>query len=107
MSTLPKPDPQAGAAAEQQAAEARRTALRSLSDGSLTLDELFTRVQDEEPKHQLGHIHARAALLALPRIGQKKASAILDDLGIPHDRKIDKLGARQRKAIIQSVVDRS
>lgn len=105
--TLPTPDPAQGAAAEAQAAEARRTALDAVTAGSLTLDELFAQVDAEDPHHQLGHIHARALLLALPHIGEVKADEILDGLGIKHDEHIDVLGGQQRAAIGQAVTDHS
>lgn len=104
---LPPPDPAQGAAAEAQATEARRTALQVLTAGSLTLTELFAQVDAEDPHHQLGHIHARAMLLALPHIGEVKADEILDGLGIPHSEHIDVLGVLQRAALVQAVIDKS
>lgn len=105
--TIPTPDPAQGAAAEAQAAEARRTALEAVTAGSLTLEELFAQVDAEDPHHQLGHIHARAALLALAHIGDVKADQILDGLGIKHDEHLDVLGSEQRAAILQEVADHS
>lgn len=103
--TLPTPDPAEGAAAQAHAAQARRTVLHAITTGAITVEELFTQVALEEPKHQLGHIHARALLLALPRIGEVKADGILDGLGIPHDRHLAALSRKQRAALIQEAID--
>ena len=102
-STLPPPDPSEGNAAEIEAAEARRTALAGITDGSLTLDDLFGKVDTEGPRHQLGHIHAKALLVALPKIGDVKADKILDDLGIKHDEHIDVIGVDERAKIVAAV----
>lgn len=96
MTTLPEPDPAQGAAAEAQATEARRTALRAVTFGSVTLAELFAQIDTEEPKHQLGHIHLRSALLALPHIGEVKADEIIAALNLTRDRHLDTIGSEQR-----------
>jgi hypothetical protein len=98
--TLPTPDPAEGAAAEAHAAQARRSALAAVSAGSVTLAELFDQVEAEEPKHQLGHIHLRAALLALPHIGEIRADRILDEAGLASDTHLAELGIHQRAGLI-------
>lgn len=102
-SPLPPPDPAVGNEANQQASQARRSALQELTDGSITLEELFTAVDQEEPHHQLGHMHLRAALLALPHVGEKRADAILEAVEVEGDRHIDTIGTRQQAAIISLV----
>lgn len=107
MTQLPPPDPAEGAAAEAQAAEARASALAELTAGSLTLAELFAQVDAEEPKHQLGHIHVHAALLALPHIGEVRAGQLLDDIGVPYSRHLAALGdAQQRWLVTETGSDR-
>ncbi len=103
MSPLPAPDPAEGAAAESQAAEARSSALGELSEGDLTLEELFRAVDDEEPAHQLGHIHVRAALLALPQIGETRADEILEAVGLEGDRHLDTIGSLEQEALLAEV----
>lgn len=103
VSQLPPPDPAEGAAAEAQAAEARASALAELTAGSLTLAELLVQVEGEEPKHQLGHIHVRAALLALPHIGTVKADELLAGLSLEPDRHLASLGSEQARLLCENV----
>lgn len=81
--------------------KARGLVLAEVSAGSLSLDEVFAAVDAEEPaSHTIGHIHVRALLIALPRIGEVKADAILDGLGVAHDHHLASLGSSQRAAIV-------
>lgn len=102
MTQLPPPNPAAGGAAEAQAAEARRNALQAITDGSLTMDELFAQIEQEEPHHQLGHIHVRALLLALPHIGETKADELLREVGIEASRHLASLGSEQRTVLAEN-----
>lgn len=104
MSPLPPPNPAEGEAAALAADEARSTALAAVSAGTVTLEALLAEAQTGTP---LGHIHARAALLALPKIGDVKADEILDGLGIKHDEHLDVLGVDQRAALVAEVASRS
>lgn len=101
----PVPDPAVGHAAETAADEARRAAEQSLKDGSLDLAGLFSQVdaEDDAGTRTYGHMHIRAALLALPHIGDVKANKILDELGIKHDEHLDVLGSQERQDIINAV----
>lgn len=110
MSNLPTPDPAEGRAASEEAAQARRDAEEALRSGTMRLEALFTQVdaESEEQGHKVyGHMHLRAALLALPFIGEKKANEILDNLGLAHDVHLAQLGDNQRQAVIQAVIDHS
>lgn len=102
MSPLPAPDPAEGEAAEAAANKERDEAVEALSGGSYTLAELFENVDKEGEHHVLGHMHVRAALLALPGIGDVKADAILSDLGIEGSEHLDVLGSDERAAIIEA-----
>lgn len=103
MSPLPPPDPAAVNAAAQAAAQAREAVEEQLTAGTLDLAGLFAQVDAETDHHVIGHMHVRAALLALPKIGDVKANAILDWLGIKHDEHIDVLGATQRQDLANAV----
>ena len=106
---LPAPDPSEGEAAEAAAAAARKTASDNLTAGTLDLAGLFAAVDNEKTAghYVLGHMHAKHALVALPKIGEVKADTILDGLGIKHDEHLDVLGAEQRRALEQAAVDAS
>jgi transposase len=97
---LPEPDPAVGAEAMSQAAEARRTATRELEEGALTLEELLVQV-DEEDSDQLGHMHVRHALLALPHIGEVRADRILAEAGVDGMRHLASLGSRQAEHLVE------
>lgn len=105
MSTLPPPDPAEGNAASVAASEARDAAEQQLKSGTLDLPGLFAAADAETGHHTIGHMHVKAALLALPHIGEVRSARILDDLGIKHDEHLDVLGAEQRQALQAAVTD--
>lgn len=103
MATLPPPDQPAASAAAQAANQARDTAEAALKDGTLDLTGLFAQVDGETDHHPIGHMHVKAALLALPKIGEAKASEILTATGIAADEHLDVLGPNQRTALAEAV----
>lgn len=102
MNPLPAPDQPAATAAAAAANAARDSVVAQLSAGTMTLDSLFSLV-DGETKPVLGHMHLRAALIALPKIGEVKADKIIADLGLKSDEHLDVLGSQQRKAIAEAL----
>jgi hypothetical protein len=106
VSSLPPPDPAAGEQAAQAAEAARRDVESQLSSGSLDLTGLFAMNEQERtaggPRH-VGHMHLRAALLALPHIGEKKADEILTEVSIPADRHIDDIGTQEQQKLSEAV----
>lgn len=110
MGQLPNaPDPAAGSAAAEEANVRRDEIRQLLSDGALTLAEVFTEVEAESGAGHfvIGHMHVRGALIALPKIGEVKADQILDGLGLAHDTHLAQIGSQQRAALLQEVVDHS
>lgn len=103
MSPLPPPDPAAGNAASVAADAARDVAEAALKDGSLNLDGLFAQVDAETGKHVIGHMHVKAALVALPHIGEVKAAKILTETGINGGEHLVQLGAQQRVALTEAI----
>lgn len=100
-SALPPPDPAEGEAALIQADEARTAASNELSEGSLTLEELFAQVDEEGPRKQLGHMHLRHALVALPHIGETRADEILETVGLEGDRHLDTVGSHEQESLLE------
>jgi hypothetical protein len=96
-----------GSTAASETATARRETLGQVSDGSLGLEDLFQMADSEEGDsgRVIGHMHIRAALLALPGIGDKKADAILDDVDVEGDRHIATLGSNQRDQLVAAVAE--
>jgi hypothetical protein len=96
-----------GTTASSETATARREALGQVSDGSLALNDLFQMADSEsgDSGRVIGHMHIRAALLALPGIGEKKADAILTEVDVEGDRHIATLGSNQRDQLVQAVAE--
>jgi hypothetical protein len=89
-------------AALQKAVEVRR--LRSdvrvrLKDGSLTLDDLFDRVDDDI----VGKMKALVVIESLPGVGKVKARRLMTDIGIAESRRLRGLGDQQRAKLLSAV----
>lgn len=94
-----------GTTAASETATARREIEGQLADGTLTLDDLFEMGDGEsgDSHRVIGHMHVRAALLALKGIGEVKADAILKEVGIDGDRHVATLGSNQREQLATAV----
>ena len=97
---LPPPiSPEARAAALEKAAAARRQRAElkeRLKMGSITLPELFEQADDET----VAKMKVLAVLESLPGLGKVKARRTMDDIGIAETRRVQGLGANQRKALL-------
>lgn len=103
MTPLPPPDQPGATAAAQAANKARDAAESALKDGTLDLAGLFAQVDAETGNPVIGHMHVKAALVALPGIGEVKAEAILAEVGVPAGEHLDVLGVNQRAALTEAV----
>lgn len=109
MSTVPNaptPDPAEGSTANEEVSAARRDVETQLGDGSLSIDDLrqMSEAEATTGSHRVvGHMHIRAALLALPHIGETRADEILDEVGVDGSRHIDDLGTHQVAEIAAAV----
>lgn len=112
-SALPPPDQHAASEAAREANARREEAERLLSDGSTTIEELFAEVDAERERdlhlgegdqhRHLGHMHLRAALLAVPHIGEVKADQIIEAAGLKGDQRLDDIGSRQQAHVVELV----
>jgi predicted DNA repair protein MutK len=99
---MPQPppiSPEARAAALEKAAIARRQRAElkeKLKMGSITLTELFEQSGDEA----IAKMKVLAVLESLPGLGKVKARRAMDDIGIAQTRRVQGLGANQRKALL-------
>jgi len=99
---MPQPPPISAedrAKALAKAAEARRQRAElkeKLKMGSFTLTELFDQSDDETIKK----MKVLAVLESLPGLGKVKARRLMDEIGISDTRRVQGLGANQRKALL-------
>ena len=99
---MPQPppiSPEARAAALEKAASARRQRAElkeKLKMGSITLAELFEQADDET----IAKMKVLAVLESLPGLGKVKARRTMDEIGIAETRRVQGLGANQRKALL-------
>ena len=84
------------AAARRQRAEIKAL----LKTGSLTLAEVFDQAESDDI---VAGTKVYPLLASLPRMGKIKATRLMDELGIPENRKIRGLGSRQRENLLNSV----
>ena len=84
------------AAARRQRAEIKAL----LKTGSLTLAEVFEQAEADDI---VAGTKVYPLLASLPRMGKIKATRLMDELGIPENRKIRGLGSRQRENLLNSV----
>ncbi len=99
MPQPPQISPEARAAALEKAAAARRQRAElkeKLKMGSVTLSELFDQIGDET----VAKMKVLAVLESLPGLGKVKARRTMEDIGIAETRRVQGLGANQRKALL-------
>jgi hypothetical protein len=99
MALPPTLTPEQRQAALEKAAAARRARAElkeKLKMGSVSLDELLEKADNDDI---VGKMKVVAALEALPGVGKVKARRIMDDIGISETRRIRGLGGQQRQAL--------
>ena len=102
---MPQPppiSPEARAAALEKAAAARRQRAElkeKLKMGSITLAELFEQAEDET----IAKMKVLAVLESLPGLGKVKARRLMEEIGIADTRRVQGLGANQRKALLEKL----
>ena len=97
----PMSDEQRALALEQAAAARRQRAEMKalLKTGSLTLAEVFERAETDDI---VAGTKVYPLLASMPRMGTIKATRLMEELGIPDNRKIRGLGSRQRENVLNS-----
>lgn len=95
---LPVLSPEQRQEALQKAREARAARSALLADlkiGTLTLADVLGRDDDLARKTKVTQV-----VRALPGVGKARAAAIMERAGIPADRRVGGLGARQREQLL-------
>jgi len=90
-------DKRRGLAKAQEMRRRRAELRRELKRGAITLAELLAREDDEAvQKMRVSYL-----LQSLPHVGKATSDKIMQDLGIPQNRRVQGLGARQRMELLQ------
>ena len=100
---LPPLSPEQRAAALAKAAEARAARaqlLAGLTTGQQTLAAVLARASTDEV---VAKTKVVALLKALPGVGDKRAAALMTQVGIPAPRRAAGLGERQRQALLAAL----
>jgi hypothetical protein len=93
--------PEQRAAALAKGAEARRARAEvkeRLKTGSMPLSELLAQAEKDEI---IGRMKVLSVIESLPGIGKIKARRIMEDIGIAETRRVQGLGAVQRKRLLE------
>ena len=98
----PKMTEEQRAAALARAAEARRVRAeikQLLKTGSLTLEDVFARAEEDD---LVAGIKVSALVVSLPHMGKIKTIRLLEDLKIAENRRLRGLTPRQRADLLAS-----
>jgi len=102
MPQPPSLTPEQRHAALEKAARARRERAEikdHLKSGRVTLRELLVKAESDEI---VGKMKVLAVLEALPGTGKVKARRLMEHVGISETRRLQGLGAKQRKALLEA-----
>lgn len=83
----------------------RAALLKQLKTGEVTLTELLARAQDPADEHKviIGKTKVVAVVLALPGVGKIRAAELMSSIDVSESRRVQGLGAAQRKALLAAV----
>ena len=101
MATPPQLTPEQRAAALVKAAEARaaRAEIKArLKMGSMSLQEAL-----DSDDNNVGKFKVVSMLESLPGVGKVKARRLMEEVGIADNRRVQGLGAQQRKALLEEL----
>lgn len=99
----PKLTPEARREALEKAAAARRQRAlvkERLRGGDLTIGGVLDLADRDE---LVGGTKVKAVLTSLPGLGKVKSHRLMEELGIPENRRLRGLGPRQREALIAAL----
>jgi hypothetical protein len=95
----PKLTPEARREALEKAARARRERAvlkERLRTGELSLGDVLDLADRDDV---VGGTKVKAVLTSLPGLGKVKSHRLMEELGIPENRRVRGLGAKQREAL--------
>lgn len=100
MALQPLTPEQRSAALEKafEARQARASVKSELKDGKVTLNEVLTKAESDEAVSKMKVVDL---LRAIPGVGERRAHAIMEDIGIATSRRIKGLGVHQKAALLE------
>ena len=99
----PSSTPEQRAAALEKAAQARRIRAELkelLKSGSVSLERLFERADEDE---LIAGMKVYSLIASLPGVGKVKAGRTMKEIGIADNRRIRGLSDRQRQALLDEL----
>ncbi|WP_165055879.1 integration host factor, actinobacterial type [Adlercreutzia sp. ZJ176] len=94
------PEQRAAALEKARAVRAQRSEItQKLSMGIMTPAEVLDKVDDPV----IGRMKVKAFVSAIPGFGKVKTEKLLEELGIPADRRIQGLGSNQMKNLLEAL----
>ena len=100
LPTLTPEQREAAQAKSREARQARSALLAGIKSGDETIPAVLDRREERPDRRQDEGLAARPRLAGY---GPAKASAVLEQAGIPEDRRVAGLGARQREALVSAL----
>jgi hypothetical protein len=100
LPTLTPEQRDAALAKSREARQARKTLLAGISSGAETIPAVLRRAQSDPIA---GKTKVSQLVRALPGYGLTKTHALLQEAGIPEDRRAAGLGSRQREALLTAL----
>ncbi len=100
LPTLTPEQREAAQAKSREARQARSALLAGIKTGEETIPAVLDRAKSDPIA---GKTKVSQLVRALPGYGPAKASAVLEQAGIPEDRRVAGLGARQREALVSAL----
>lgn len=98
------PEQRAAALEKARIVRAKRSELtKKLSMGLMTPKDFLALQEDPEEGSVVGRMKVKAFVSALPGYGKVKTEKLMEELGIPADRRIQGLGSNQMKALIDAL----
>ena len=100
LPTLTPEQREAAQAKSREARQARSALLAGIKSGDETIPAVLDRGRSDPIA---GKTKVSQLVRALPGYGPAKASAVLEQAGIPEDRRVAGLGSRQREALVSAL----
>lgn len=94
------PEQRAAALEKARIVRAQRSDItKKMSMGIMTPEEVLAKIDDPV----VGRMKVKAFVSALPGYGKVKTEKLMEELGIPADRRLQGLGSNQMKSLLEAI----